>query len=325
MNKLLFLGLTLTIAITACVPHRKYEELQQSYNKSIRSDSSCRAQLNSMSQNFEKLSKESLGLMSTNRRLTQDSMECINELRKTKELRQESDQLSQKIIDNNRYENEKLTRELSLKNEALKKKEIELNDKEAGLMVSQARNKELASDLALREKRVKELERILRSKDSSVNALKSNLQKALLGFESQGLTVEVRNGKVYVSMDEKLLFSSGSIAVGDKGESALLELSKALKANPDVAILVEGHTDDVPMKSSTIKDNLDLSVLRATSITRILTTKGGIDPKRISSSGRGEYFPVDPAKTTEARAKNRRTEIILTPKLDELFQILGNN
>jgi chemotaxis protein MotB len=157
-----------------------------------------------------------------------------------------------------------------------------------------------------------------------VNALKASIQKALLGFKNQGLTVEVRNGKVYVSMEEKLLFKSGSIEVDPKGQQALLELAKALNQNKEVSILVEGHTDNVPMKSPTIKDNLDLSVLRATSISRILTSKGAVDPKRVMSAGRGEHFPIDPADTPEARAKNRRTEIILTPKLDELLSILGN-
>ena len=125
-------------------------------------------------------------------------------------------------------------------------------------------------------------------------------------------------------MEEKLLFKSGSIAVDPKGEQALLALAKALNANNDVSILVEGHTDNVPMKSPTIKDNLDLSVLRATSIARILTTVGSVDPRRVTSAGRGESFPIDPANTSEARAKNRRTEIILTPKLDELLSILSS-
>ena len=198
-------------------------------------------------------------------------------------------------------------------------------------MMAQNRNRDLSaslataqSDLKVRENRVAELEAILKAKDSAVLALKASIQKALLGFQNQGLTVEVRNGKVYVSMEEKLLFKSGSIAVDPKGEQALLALAKALNANNDVSILVEGHTDNVPMKSPTIKDNLDLSVLRATSIARILTTVGSVDPRRVTSAGRGESFPIDSANTSEARAKNRRTEIILTPKLDELLSILSS-
>ncbi len=125
-----------------------------------------------------------------------------------------------------------------------------------------------------REQRVRELERVLNQKDSAVNALKNTLSKALLGFKDKGLSIDVRNGKVYVSLEEQLLFASGSATVDKKGEEALVELAKALQKQPDINILVEGHTDDVPMKSATIKDNWDLSVLRATSIVKILTEKG---------------------------------------------------
>ena len=129
--------------------------------------------------------------------------------------------------------------------------------------------------------------------------------------------------KVYVSLTEQLLFKSGSKTVDKKGVEALKKLAGALKGNDDLGVLVEGHTDNVPMSSSAngIKDNWDLSVLRATSIVRILTEEG-VDPKNVSASGRGEYIPVDTADTKEARRKNRRIEIILTPKLDELFQML---
>jgi chemotaxis protein MotB len=138
--------------------------------------------------------------------------------------------------------------------------------------------------------------------------------------------VEERNGKVYVSMDNKLLFASGSTAVGPDGQKALEELARVLEANPDINILVEGHTDDQPMRGSAqIKDNWDLSVLRATEIVRILLAKGKIAPARITAAGRSEYLPVDPADTAEARARNRRTEIILTPQLDELFRVIESN
>jgi chemotaxis protein MotB len=239
-------------------------------------------------------------------------------------LYQQSEETAQRIIENSRYENGRLSTDLNAKNEALKNKERELHEQEASLISAQNKNRELSASLALREKRVAELEGILKSKDSAVLALKASIQKALLGFQNQGLSIEVRNGKVYVSMEEKLLFKSGSITVDPEGEKALMALAKALNTYEEVSILVEGHTDNVPMKSSTIKDNLDLSVLRATSITRLLTANGKVDPKRVTSAGRGEYFPIDPSNTSEARAKNRRTDIILTPKLDELLSILNS-
>lgn len=321
----------LSLTLVACVPQRKLDELQVKFDECQVSKKECNDQLTSAQSANEKCNEKNKALKTRVLSLQADSLECFNALERTQKLYQQSESTSQKIIDNNRYENEKLARELNAKNEALKSKESELNEKEAALMLVQNKNRDLSStlaqteqDLKKRELRVAELEAKLRAKDSAVNALKANIQKALLGFQNQGLSVEIKNGKVYVSMEEKLLFKSGSIEVDPKGVAALLELSKALNQNADVSILVEGHTDNVPMKSPTIKDNLDLSVLRATSIARIITSQGSVDPKRVMSAGRGEHFPIDTANTPEARAKNRRTEIILTPKLDELFSILGN-
>lgn len=310
--------------IMACVPQRKVDELQAKYDECQKMKIECNDQLKTAGTNLEACNENNNTLKTRMLGLQADSLECYTSLERTRKLYEQSESTAQKIIDNNRYENSRLTADLNAKNEALKNKERELNDKEASLMMAQNKNRELSSNLATREKRVAELEAILRAKDSAAMALKAIVQKALLGFQNQGLTVETRNGKVYVSMEEKLLFKSGSIAVDPKGQSALLELAKALNLNPDVSILVEGHTDNVPMKSTTIKDNLDLSVLRATSIARILTTEGAVDPKRVTSAGRGESFPIDTANTPEARAKNRRTEIILTPKLDELLSILNS-
>ncbi len=325
-------ALAISLLLCACVPQRKLDELQVKYDSCQKSKTECDQNLVNSAQKLSDCNTENSSMKAKIVELRSDSLECFTELEKTKNLYAQSEALSQKIINNNRYENERLSGDLNVKNEALKQKELELNEKEAKLMESQNKNRDLSSNLALtaenlkkREARVAELERILKAKDSAVLALKEKIQKALLGFQNQGLTIETRNGKVYVSMEEKLLFKSGSITVDPKGESALLELAKALNQNADVSILVEGHTDNVPMKSPTIKDNLDLSVLRATSITRILTTKGLVDARRITSAGRGEYFPIDPANTPEARAKNRRTEIILTPKLDELLNILNGN
>lgn len=310
--------------LVACVPQRKLDDLQAKYDDCQKSQQECNNKLVNANTSLDACNDNNMVLKTRMLGLQADSLECYTSLERTRKLYEQSEETAQKIIDNNRYENSRLSADLNAKNEALKNKEKELNEKEASLMMAQNKNRELSSNLATREKRVAELEAILRAKDSAAMALKAIVQKALLGFQNQGLTVETRNGKVYVSMEEKLLFKSGSIAVDPKGESALLELAKALNLNPDVSILVEGHTDNVPMKSSTIKDNLDLSVLRATSIARILTTAGAVDPRRVTSAGRGEYFPIDPANTPEARAKNRRTEIILTPKLDELLSILSS-
>jgi chemotaxis protein MotB len=187
-------------------------------------------------------------------------------------------------------------------------------------------NDSLSIGLAEREKKVKELEQVLAAKDKAVQDLKNKITSALLNFKEGDITVKVKNGKVYVSLAEQLLFGSGSIEVDSKGVTALQQLAKAIKDQKDINILVEGHTDNVPIskKSQYMNDNWDLSVMRATSITRILT-KAGVSAKQVTPSGRGEYMPLAANDTPQNKQKNRRTEIIITPDLDELFKILESN
>jgi len=187
-------------------------------------------------------------------------------------------------------------------------------------------NDSLSNSLAEREKKVKELELVLANKDKAVQDLKSMISNALLNFKENDISVTVKNGKVYVSLAEQLLFGSGSVQIDQKGVSALQQLAKAIKDQKDINILVEGHTDNVPVskKSAYMNDNWDLSVMRATSITKILT-KAGVSPEQITASGRGEYAPLAANSSAENKQKNRRTEIIITPDLDELFKVLESN
>ncbi|MCC7331658.1 MAG: OmpA family protein [Flavobacteriales bacterium] len=177
--------------------------------------------------------------------------------------------------------------------------------------------------LAEREKSLKELQQTIAKKDSITNRLNEILRNALLGFNSDELSVEIKNGKVYVSMSDKLLFKSGSAAVESKGIEALKVLSDVLNKNTDIDILVEGHTDSIPIKTVQFKDNWDLSVIRATSIVRTLTEDYKVSSTRVTASGRGDNFPKAENSTSEGRAKNRRTEIILSPKLDEILNLLN--
>ncbi|MBK0381310.1 OmpA family protein [Mucilaginibacter segetis] len=182
---------------------------------------------------------------------------------------------------------------------------------------------QLSADLQKREARLKEVEDILRKRDEATNALRDKLQKALLGFQQSGLSVDIRNGKVYVSLTDKLLFPSGSIVIDDRGKMALQQLAAVLNKEPDINIAVEGHTDNKKVINlGQIKDNWDLSVLRATSVTRYLTDVENVDPHRLTATGKGEYQPIDPSDTNEARSKNRRIEIVLSPKLDELYNLI---
>ncbi|NLO18754.1 MAG: OmpA family protein [Ignavibacteria bacterium] len=183
----------------------------------------------------------------------------------------------------------------------------------------------LRDDITLREKKIQEIQQKLNARDSIVSALRNKINDALLGFKDLGLTVTVKEGKVYVSLSNQLLFKTGSTSIDKNGQDALLGLAQVLNTQPDINILVEGHTDDQRVTSQArFKDNWDLSVLRATEVVRYLTVEGQVEPTRIIASGRSEYFPVIAGESVDARAANRRTEIILTPKLEELFQIIGN-
>ncbi len=193
-------------------------------------------------------------------------------------------------------------------NLALQQKTKELNEKERLLEE--------------REKSLNELRQVIARQDSLTQRLNDVIRDALLGFKSDELSVEVKNGKVFVSMSDKLLFKSGSAAVEAKGKEALKVLADVLDKNRDIDILVEGHTDSIPIHTAVYRDNWDLSVARATSIVRILTSEYRIEPTRLTASGKGEYSPKASNSTPEGRAQNRRTEIILSPKLDEIMQLL---
>lgn len=174
-----------------------------------------------------------------------------------------------------------------------------------------------------REKALSDLQQTVARQESITRRLNDVLRNALLGFNSDELSVEIKNGKVYVSMSDKLLFQSGSAAVEIKGKEAIKVLAEVLDKNPDIDILVEGHTDNVPIKTGIYRDNWDLSVARATSIVRILTDEYKIAPTRLTASGKGEFAPRAVNSSTEGRASNRRTEIILSPKLDEIMKLLN--
>lgn len=171
------------------------------------------------------------------------------------------------------------------------------------------------------QKRLLELRRLLQQQRDAVENLRKKMADALVGFNSNELSVFTKNGRVYVSMQESLLFPSGSAVVNEKGKAALQTVAQALNNNPDINVVVEGHTDSIPIRR-TFEDNWALSVARATSIVRLLTNTYAVDPVRVTASGRSYFEPVDTNSTPEGRARNRRTEIILAPKLDQILQLL---
>lgn len=328
-----FLSVVLILLLASCVPQRKLEEEQAKREN-------CEKELNALKGNNQGCETERAELK---RKITEGEKQLEGLKRDTnitgtnyRNLTSKYDKLNQlneqlldkynKLSAGNAEETKRLSGSLQVTQDELIRKQDELKKLEQELTLKKQAIDEIRAELQKREARVNELEGILKKKEEAVAMLKKKVSDALLGFENKGLTITQKNGKVYVSLDESLLFATGSTTVEAKGVEALKKLAKVLEQNTDINVLVEGHTDDVPMKGSgEIKDNWDLSVMRATSIVKILLKNGSIDSKRLSASGRGEYFPIDPAKTPEARKKNRRTEIILTPKLDELLKILETN
>ena len=200
----------------------------------------------------------------------------------------------------------------------------QLEAKEQALATENERLNTLKKELESRSKRVAELESVIAAKDANMRALKDAISKALTNFEGKGLTVEQRDGKVYISMENKLLFQSGSWSVGTEGRKAVQQLGSVLGENPEISILIEGHTDDDPYTSNgQLSGNWDLSTKRATAIVNILRENNSINPENLTAAGRGEYAPIASNDSVEGKAKNRRIEVILTPKLDEISKLLN--
>ena len=217
-------------------------------------------------------------------------------------------------------ERDKLNADLAFLNKQYKELLTDGSEEASRMLKEIEKTQSLLND---RLQQIEELENLLKAREEAILAIRRKVADALLGFEGNGLSISTRDGKVYVSMEDKLLFRSGSFNIDPEGAKAVTELGVVLGQNIDINVMVEGHTDDVPYNGkSQLIDNLDLSAKRATTVVRLLLTNKNIDPSRIIASGRGEFMPVDINDTKEARAKNRRTEIILTPKLDELMQLM---
>jgi chemotaxis protein MotB len=315
MRKHTGLGIAIIVLLSGCVAQKKYDELLAEKVK-------LEADQMELEEDLAIAKRDNQDLEA---RLAAEKEELAHLQKQYNKSQNSLDSLRKQYKTLNQY-HENLVSSSGKLNKDLAAKEKQLLQMETDLKISKQRNDELAADLAEREARVAELEQIIADKEAAVNALKQKVSEALLNFKENDLTVEVKNGKVYVSLAEQLLFNSGSTVVDPKGKTALTKLAQVLKESQDVNIVVEGHTDDVPISGNNkyLKDNWDLSVLRATSIVRILTENGAV-PERVTAAGRGEFSPKASNETAEGRQKNRRTEIILTPKLDELFQILETN
>lgn len=310
------------LVFTACVPAKKYKDLLEREQKCSeeleiykKSALDNEGKAKDLETRYEILKKEVVSLkadtstLGHNYRILQtqyDKMVVQNES-------------LEKAFDRLRLSGAKETATMQSELEA---KNLELQRKEDALLALESELKNKEQLLAEREQRVNELEEVIKRKDDATKQLKAKVANALKGFESQGLTVVQKNGKIYVSMEAKLLFASGSTIVEPNGKKALIELSKVLENEKELEIIVEGHTDtDKLVSAAHPTSNWELSVLRSTSVIDIMLTNSKMNPAQLMAAGRGEFHPVD----TKDKAKNRRIEIIISPNLNELFEIISNN
>ncbi len=298
---------------TACVPARKYEELQTRYKSTQESEAAALAKAQ---QTEAAMKEQTAGMEDVVKRkasLERDTTIQGTSLRnmtvqydKINKLNTELLEKYNALLAGDRSENRKLLTDLEATRLRLQRQEDSLGV--------------LGRSLGDREAKLADLQKELSAKDAAMKSLKDRVTAALSGFEGKGLTVTQRDGKIYVNLDNKLLFKSGSTVVEDQGRQALSNLAKAIESEKDLSILVEGHTDtDKLLPGGSMKDNWDLSVLRATSVVRILQESSRVDPTRITAGGRGEYVPVDPSD----KAKNRRIEVILSPNLEALYKLVN--
>lgn len=320
-----------TLVVSSCVPSRQYEELKAKQEKCETERESLTNGNRTLTAENEELTADLVQLTKLMEQVKKDTASDGKYYRKVEAKYKALDKLNQELTDRlsrSRNEGDRENRELleALRETQLdlQRREDDLRELERELDAKEKRLNDLQGELEKREARVKELESIIAEKDAAVRALKDRIAAALTGFADKGLTVEQRNGKIYVSLEAKLLFPSGSTVVNAEGKKALLDLAAVIKNEKDITILVEGHTDTDPFNGSgAIKDNWDLSVMRATSVVKIMTMDGGMDNTMLTAAGRGEFIPVADNSTAEGKAKNRRIEIILTPNLDKLFEIIN--
>ncbi len=334
MNKTILFPLIATVLVlfsVSCVPGRKFKTLEGTSRQYLNERDALKTENIDLSMNNKELESKTALLEKESVTMKQDLAKLQNDCDKVKEdynklLGQVNDlqNAQEDLIKGNVKETQKLLGELQAAQENLQKKEDLLRQLEQNLDAKRASLDEMSFELEKRNARMVELEQILDAQKKIVGDLKNKVSEALMGFENKGLTVTMKNGKVYVSLEEKLLFKTASWDIDANGMSALKNLAGVLEKNPDIQITIEGHTDNVPFNPAggQLKDNWDLSVKRATTVVRVLLEGSRIDPKRLTAAGRSQYLPVDDRNTTDARQKNRRTEIILTPDLSELYRLI---
>ncbi len=318
------------MVLSSCITQDKYQELE-SQNKYFRSQmqniDSLQYEYQSLNERYgqneallRSTTQELEQMAVANRSLNQSYQDLVNRYNQLVEQ-------SKNVLSTSSYEKLGLQEQLSAQQSELDRRarelavmEYEMSQREARLNAMEYNYNNLEGNLAERNQRIMELESMLASNQSTIKNLRTSVDDALRNFDVGDLTVEERDGKLYVSLSQELLFRSGSDNIDAKGKRAIQQLAAVLKQNPEIDVTVEGHTDNVGSAAT----NWDLSVQRATSVVKVLTASG-VDPERITAAGRGFYAPVATNSTAAGRAQNRRTEIILSPNLDRLYQLMDGN
>lgn len=323
----------LGLMIFACVPQKQFSDLKkksqsiEDNNQLLKEENrDLTVQLNELDGKFSTLERKYFELENQSKKLREQNSDLLQKNERLNKNQEDLERQIDLLKDGSSGEISKLLKELQALQTNLQDREDRVRMAQDKLDDQEKKLKDAQESLAKQQARLQELQKALDDQKAAVSSLKNKLNTALRGFYDQGLTVYEKNGKVYVSLEEQLLFKTGSYSLDPKGQEAIKSLSEVLAANPEINILVEGHTDDVPLTGTgQIKDNWDLSVMRATAVTKIILNNTKIQPGRITASGRGEFVPLDAAKTPEARRKNRRTEIILTPDLSAVLEIIQSN
>lgn len=319
MKKLFILILT-AIVSSSCVTAKIHKDLQEKYNRIKAENVALNEQIDGFDKNTSEVTTDVNALQKCQDEKTSAQMDLSAITDTYNQLKTSYDALATNSSENlseNFDRNKALLTQLEEKERLLNTKENDLKTQEKNLEKAQQK-------LAASAQRVAELEGIIAAKEAKMLTLKNAISNALVNFEGKGLTVEQREGKVYVSMENKLLFESGSWAVNTRGKEAVLALASVLAQNPEIAVLIEGHTDNVPYDGNgSIENNWDLSTKRATAIVAILEQNNKIQKSNVTAAGKGEYAPIASNATSEGKAKNRRIEVILTPKLDEISKLLN--
>ncbi len=316
---------------TSCVSKKELTDVSSQLKDCKVNSEAQSLDISNMRKHITQLQYDSAAAQKALDKFMRDSVSQSKSLHQAKmeiaDLKEANRQLSERVTGStNSSEVKVLLSDLQKTQEKLQKREDALNASEKSLKASQEALEKSAKSLAEKEKKVNELSSIINKQDSILKNLRQKVDAAFKNFQGKGIEVVNKNGKVYVSLDEKLMFKSGKWEVDEKGSNALNALAVFLSENKDINVVVEGHTDSLAYRGNGyILDNWDLSTKRATAIVRILLQNRNVDPSKISATGRAEFCPINDNNTSESRSKNRRTEIILSPNLDELLEAMLNS